>query len=486
MTDWTGVQGQYPSNPEFVDAPPALYSTLPYSYSIYRQDDYTNLGYPYIVFFPLIEKINPPQPVKQRTPITVYDHRTSKAGLQSNGLAILEPTSAPIHEVINGEWVLALKHPVDDLGKWKYIRENNLIKCQGQLFTIKMLDWDFPTGQTGEITATCEAVFYQLADMWNYAWNWGFDSGSMQNTSWPYCIAAINHIMGSAVTDDSPGQFRYDFEWDSDWIWPTNWTCIIDGTGATPIELMLGTNGIIGSMGGELYRNNFYFSINERMEGAQDNAFDIRIGLNLTGIKRTVDVSQCATLFRLYEGHGSGFIAFSYDGEHAFPLFQFPHNITRSDAYSFPDDVFKAAVENGESLMEPLAQICSARWKKYALPTICYEVNLKDVRQNPDYQVIGNLPRYKVGDEGRIWDERLGDSGGYVTLRITETETDGITGEVTRVVFGSKSSFTRGAAYPNNTQIEPNESFGIAFLRDNSGATIIDKNSKLLGRRYTL
>lgn len=485
MTDWTGVQGQYPTNPEFTDAPPALYSTLPYSYSIYRQDDYTNLGYPYIVFFPLIEKITPPQPVKQHEPITVYDHRTEKIGLQSNGLAILSPSSVSIHEVINGEWTLTLTHPCDADGKWKYIREHNIIKCMGQYYTVKRLEWDFQTSKSGEITATCEHIFYQLCDMWCYAWNWGFDTGSVQNTSWPYCIAAINHIMGSAVTDDSQGQFRYDFEWDSNWIWDHNWICVIDGTGCTPVELLLGTNGIIGSMGGELYRNNFYFSIEQRMEGALDDAFDIRIGLNLRGIKRTVDVSDIATLFRLYEGHGSGFVAISYNGETSFPLFQFPHNITRSDAYSFPDDVFNAALKNGESLIEPLGQICSARWRKYALPTICYEVDIKDVRQNPDYEEI-KYYRYKVGDEGRIWDERLGESGGYVTLRITETETDGITGEVTRVVFGSKSSFTKGAAYPNNTQIEPNESFGIAYLRDNSGAMIIDKNNKLLGRRYTL
>ena len=485
MTDWTGVDGQYPTNPEFTDAPPALYSTLPISNSVWRTEMYTNLGYPYIVFFPKLEQINV-FPVKQHEPITVYDHRTEKAGLRSNGLAMLSPISATIHEVMNGEWTLTIVHPVDADQKWKFIRENNIIKCCGQYFTVKRLEWDFPTGKTGTVTATCEHIFYQLCDMWNYAWNWGYDSGSMQDTKWPYCIGAINHIMGSAVTDDSHDQFRYDFEWDSNWIWDHNWCCIIDGTGATPVELMLGTNGIIGTLGGELFRDNFYFSIEERMEGAQDNAFDIRIGANLTGIKRTVDVSECCTLLRVYEGHGGGWYAWSWDGETSFPILQFPHNITRSDTYTFPDDVFNYALAHGESLMEQLGQIALAMWKKYALPTLCYEVDIKDVRQNPDYEMIGDLPRYKVGDEGRIWDARLGESGGYTTLRITETETDGITGEVTRVVFGSKSSFTKGAAYPNTTEVSPTNTFGIMFLRDNSGRIIRDVNDKLLGRSYTL
>ena len=487
-TDWRGAGGQWPTNPEFVDAPAPLFTTEPYPLSIWRQDDNINLGMPYIVFFPKLERRIAPSPVKQRDIITVYDMLTSAVDLMyTNGLAILDPISATIHEVMNGEWTLTLVHPVDPNQKWKYIRENNIIKCCGQFFTIKRVEWGFPTAKTGTVTATCEHIFYQLADMWIYAQNWGYDlSSNIQCCTFTHCIEAIQKIFASAVTDDTPGtgQRRYAFEYDSDWDFSTPWEVVIDGTGCTPIELFLGANGIVGAKNGELYRDNFYFSINQRMEGAQDKAFDIRIGANLCGIKRTVDTSNVATLYTLFEGHGSGFIAVSYDGQRAFPLFQFPHNITRSDSYSFPDDVFDYAVRNGKTLMQQLAQICFSRWRQYATPTICYDVSIKDVRQKPDYSEITDIPRFKVGDQGRIFDERL---GGEITLRITETETDGITGEVTRVVFGSTNSFTRGAAYPNTlTNYAPNIEESTIFMYDSRGRIIVDGNNKILAVRVTL
>ena len=479
---WYAAEGQYPMYPEHIAWPPVLYSTQPYGTAVWRIEEDANDGYPYIIFFPLIERIHY-NPVKQRDIITVYDHRSTKADLLTNGLAILEPTSAVIHEVMNGEWTLTLTHPCDETGKWKYIRENNLVKCCGQLYTIKRLEWNLPTANTGEITATCEHVFYQLCDMWVYASNWGFTDNGLQESYWYNCKQAISAIMSSAVTDDdSQDMIRYAYEWESDWEFTIPWCCIINETGTTPVELLLGTNGIIGSMGGELYRDNFYFSIQSRMESAKDDAFDIRIGENLCGVQRTVDVSQCATLLRLYEGHGSGFIAVSYDGRDAFPLFQWPHNITRSDSYTFPDDVFNKAVQEGRSLMEPLSQIAFARWRKNALPIVCYDITVKDVRQNPDFEGIEGY-RFKVGDEGRIYDERL---GGTIKLRITETETDGITGEVTRVVFGSKSSFTRGAAYPNSAEIQPSNVTGAKYLRDANYKRMIDANGKKLARGYTV
>ena len=43
--------------------------------------------------------------------------------------------------------------------------------------------------------------------------------------------------------------------------------------GATPYEMILGSEGFIGKLGGELYRDNFTMKINNRMYGAFQNQF---------------------------------------------------------------------------------------------------------------------------------------------------------------------------------------------------------------------
>ena len=114
MTDWTGVPGQYPDNPEFIPMPNVL-KDEPYAIWAFRQDDLVNYGYPHHVLIPDLVRITL-NPVKQREYITVYDMLSIKSDFLTNGLAILCPTTAPVHEIINGEYSLTLTHPMDALG----------------------------------------------------------------------------------------------------------------------------------------------------------------------------------------------------------------------------------------------------------------------------------------------------------------------------------------------------------------------------------
>ena len=469
---WVGRFQEYPYNTEFPDAPGrALSDKSDLPISAWRQDFGVNYDYPYIALQPDIERITV-DVVKQRDYITVYDMKTEKPDFYTNGLAILHPSAAPIHEVINGEWTLTLTHPFDSEGIWQYIRESNIIKCNGQLFTVKRVEWHYETANTGYLTATCEAIFYQLCDMWVYAEN-------VSVVGYIYCKLAMDAAFAAAETHDESYMTRYAFEWDSDWQFTGAWYPTINGDGCTPVELLLGSGGIIDRQGGELYRDNFYFSINKRMENAQDNAFDIRLGMNLMGIVRTVDASQLCLLMRLKDTRTGAWVAVSYDGR-AWPSFQFPHNVPRSDTVTFSDEAY-AAVEAGEvDIFDLIFPELFARFDKTSTPVICYDVNLRDVRNNPDFAELNPHYRYKVGDTGRIYDERL---GGFVTLKITETETDGITGEVTRVVFGSKNSFTRSAGYPQINPIEPEEVVGRVQYRDKSKRWLYDKSGRAIVKK---
>ena len=47
--------------------------------------------------------------------------------LDMNGDSVLLPTSCKLSAKLNGSWQLNLAHPLDSLGRWKYIEENGVI-----------------------------------------------------------------------------------------------------------------------------------------------------------------------------------------------------------------------------------------------------------------------------------------------------------------------------------------------------------------------
>lgn len=473
VTYWIGVDGDYPTNPEFIDLPKVL-EDQPYAIWAFQQDDLINLGYPYHFLVPDLEKITL-NPVKQRDYICVYDMHSEKVDFMKNGLAILSPTEARIHEVINGEYSLTLTHPMDDLGKWRYIRESNIIKCCGQLFTIKRVEWEHSSEHAGSLTAYCEHIFYQLSDTWIYA------SDNQDCPAFAYCVSAMNSIMNRYVTLDAPGSYRYDFQWSSDWEWgaSNSWTLFIDGSGQTPVEKFIGSGGIIDQKGGELFRDNFYFSINQRMEGAKDNAFDIRFGENMEGLRRTIDTSTLALHLRL-ECDKIGWVAVSYTSD-AFPFFQFPHNVVRSVKITYDDDFMTNENLTYQDRLDRMYLDLMSLFKSTATPIICYELEVKDlVNVFPD---LTNHYKYKVGNTGTVYDTLL---AGQVTLKITETEIDGITGECTRIVIGSKNSFTRGAGYPLELSTSPASRTYELPIYDSRGQLLYDSRGKQIKRRGTI
>lgn len=480
-TNWTGVNGQYPDNPEFIDLPTLLVDD-PLPNFAYRQNDLINRGYPYLVVFPDLEEIKL-NPVRQREYITVYDMLSEKSDFLTNGLAVLSPTSAKVYEVINGEYSLTLTHPMDALGKWRFIRESNIVKCQGQLFTIKRVEWNHTSDNTGTVSAYCEHIFYQLNDLWI------FGDLNRTPTRFAYCKSAMDSIMSRYVSYDEGEMYRFAFDWSSDWEWSgeNSWTLIIDGEGQTPVEKLIGSGGIIDEKGGELYRNNFHFSINERMENAQNDAFDLRFGANMKGLRRTVDTSTLALWLGLKDEETGAFMAISYAGL-TFPLFQFPHNVVRSQSIRYEQDFYDwiwQLMDSGEDanefIWERLYNDLLAIWKKSCTPVLCFEADVKDLKDI--YPELKNHYQYKVGNSGTIYDELL---GGKVTLKITETEMDGITGEVTRVVFGSKNSFTRSAGYPQEFDAKPSKATYETPLRDNRRYTLYDSRGKKLMRKGVL
>ena len=402
----------------------------------WRKSNYVNSSVPFLpfYFYPVVEPPVYRGDVYEAEYICIYDLATQQDEFTGHGLAILRPSSCRVVEELNGAYNLTLTHPKDNEGRWQYILEMNIIKCFGQLFVIQRVD-EVLSGGSYYVQAYAEHISYTLNDRWIFP---------------PVTIAGYqgSTLMASILeqSTDMGGEWQtqYTFTVSSDIDAPEDfrdWYEMPDGV--TPYEMLLGSNGFIAKLGGELYRDNFTLKINERMYGAQDNAFELAMGYNLTGIKRTVDLTTFCTYFRAYDvsdGDYGTWWAVSWDPS-SLPR-AYPRNVVRSKNFTYDHAEYKEGQLERDGF---------AFWGQNCAPLITYELNVKDLKRAPDYKDFANNYRFRVGDKGRVWDERM---QAWVDVEITRTEKDGITGECVKVVIGSQRSFTRPNSYTPFTPIQ--------------------------------
>lgn len=428
--------------------------------SVWRTNAEYNHGYPYNELMPNVEYTPPPEPVKQHEYITIHDLKTLKNGFNNHGLAILTPTRCIITEELNGAYALSIEHPIDDVGRWKYIRESNIIKAMGQLFTIRTVKQSW-TGSKGKITATADHIFYQLNDWW---------------------IRRGAHLIGSTVmqlmqsaaafTDKHLGEadISYTFTFFSDinvdfYTGYEKWANIEQGM--TPNEFILGSNGLISTFGGELYRDNFSFSICQRKQYTKDNAFELRRKKNLQAITRTIDISTICTWFTGYDNYGNEVsVSYALTGIIGRLL---PHNVVREKKFQYDFDSY---LSPADSAMRQLSQDVLNYHATNCQPLVCYEVKVRELKNDPEYKDFTNFSEFKVGNTGTVYDEELGEK---VTLKITKTVTNAITGEVEEVTFGQKRSFiTTGQQAVTILDLEQTVQSKFFKVRDADGAFVLD------------
>lgn len=363
--------------------------------------------------------------------ITIYDVHTQQNGFNNNGLAVLCPISCEITEKANGEYSLSMVHPIDEYGIWRNINCFNHIKALGQIFTIRDVEHVY-TGNQGKINVYADHIFYKMNDPWIFPFQ---DVDEPINiVSGSTATEIIQSAMSLASRIPFPDSIDYTFDFDSDVVVPQAYSREIT-EGCTLLDAIIGDDGFMGEFGGELYRDNFHFSIRQEREGTLRNAFDIRVGLNLIGVKRRVDISKFCSYFRGYDHLGQWYAwAFHEDFYASLPI---GNSVVRSQNFKFDTDDYDVSMSN-------LKRATTNYWQRHLKPNISYTVDLRDVKNNPDFKQFGNHFRYRVGDYGRLYDERI---GGALELRITETVKDAITGETLKVVFGDLSGFVKESSY---------------------------------------
>lgn len=446
------------------------YMAQPFPLSIWQCNPAIDGGIAYVPLFPDAVALEP-IPVKQLPYIMVYGIQTPQSTLamqNNNGLAILTPTVCEEEEELCGAWTLNMEHPIDPEGRWKLLQEGNILRAGGQLFTIKFTE-ELWQGNSGKIVVNAEHIFYQYAD------NWIFANPANRVSIVSYTGTDFFRQVEDQLTDKIviPGGQSYAYTWNSNLRFDSNPYILRLEEGRNPVDLILGEDGLISAKGGELHRDNFYYSVKIRKEGASDNGFDLRIGKNLTGIKRTVDTTSLCTYYRLYESNSGQYVDWMWvtDGTGTYWTNFLPHHVVRSESVSYPPNI--------KGYMDELQQEAYERFQKICKPYICYEIDLEDVRQNPDFEIV-SAESLRCGDIGTVYDEHL---GGTLKLEITGTTYDRITGKCKKIVIGQKQSFVYHPNTPivwnvDGHPIEPEISGYKIWVQDSTGRFLKDSTGR--------
>ena len=217
--------------------------------------------------------------------------KSNKHLYDSNGDMTLTPISATVHPILNGAWEAELQHPIDDMGRWKYIVEGNVVKMpsfnEDQLFRIKKVR-KIDSG----ITTTMEPIFMDALDDCYLT-----DIRPVLKTG----QAALN--MMTAPNAKYSGQSDITRQATA-YYQDKNLIEAINGEDS---------NSFINRWGGEILFNNFVVIINDRVGG--DYGVELRYGKNIPvdGLSEEVDINDVVTRIypKAYNGHrlsGLGYV----------------------------------------------------------------------------------------------------------------------------------------------------------------------------------
>ena len=413
--DWQIIDGQI-TNENFIPMP-ELYDTQPDA--LWRIDSNTNLGFPYNKLMIGLVGIDL-WALDREHVIRVYDMHEPQDGFDGNGLAVLNPTvCTSLHN--DERWDVELRHPLDDWGKWKNLLANNILKVDGQLFRIDISEPAI--GESGrEMYVHAKHITCDMADMLiTFATFPGGDAARFMD----FCFSSV-------FPADLPGYEYYSFEGYSDIRTVLGPDELVN---VTVWAAMVGADNCLKNRyGGELYRDNFYFSINQRMQYAKDNAFCLRYSLDMVKIQQRVDYSDVCTNLECYDNFGNYWAVATIT-----PTFALHHPIVRMVQFNYSEF---------EGAMERLAADGMAYWQTVNTPKVTYEAQIASLRRDPRYKDFVGLQNYNYGDSGTIYCPELDIS---TTQRITEVEKDELTGDITRMLLGNLRESLSRPTYMGST-----------------------------------
>ncbi len=332
--------------------------------------------------------------IPYRSFITVHDSAQVRDSpdfgydFSKNGLAVLFPTECTVTEELNGGYWCDLEHPIDPDGKWMHLNENNILSVpivyhgeeKRQLFRIAVRE--VTDGDSGKrIRVQAHHIFYDLRGR-------VYLTPVIGNVT---CNIAIKSIMSGAFTRGGEiGKTWYPYTTNSDI--PARSTIYLWNKPMTLVDLLIGDDHSIADLyNGEIYRDNFYFSINSRKEGSIDHDIPIRYAANMLEITERADWSRYCNYARAYTTDANWIdVAFDTFG-------------------SAPGDIVKAQQFNYKNPTN--AQLEEDMWAYFeqtAAPDMTYTVRFREIAGKPEYLEFYALKSYEVGDTVKVINERVG------------------------------------------------------------------------------
>lgn len=344
-------------------------------------------------------------------PIRVYGAQERE--FSSNGFCCLMPKSAEATLKENEAHSVQLEHPVDDFGIWKYLQMSNIlyvpikyrIEVKFQPMRIYEIQKKRSSG-SASIVVKARHVFYDL----NYM---------LLRDVRPTLLngqAALNWMFNNVYRPTANSQASDYFTYSSDI--QTTGTAYFENKTLTA-ALISEKNCVLNTWNGELFVDGFRFSINSRMEGAQDNAFSLRYGLNLTGITATYSTEKTF----------SAFVGVSSTKEvrqnNVNPqTAQLPYDKTQYAQFSYGSGADSSQFgADFTKYVEDNSKVSAA-----------YSVTFDELGDTEEYKDFKNLASCEVGDIGTVYDPELDIN---VQQKIIEKKIDILTQKTKSVNLGN-------------------------------------------------
>lgn len=338
-----------------------------------------------------------------------------------NGDAVLWPTSAEIHVILNGAWTASLSHPIDQAGRWKYIEENAVVKMPSfleddQLFRIKKR-----TVSDSGVDAELEPIFYDsIGDCFLVDVRPTDDNGQQALN----VMTAVNskYSGSSNITKISTAYYQF-----------KNLMEAINGED---------DNAFVKRWGGEILFDNFEVIVDEQV-GA-DHGVELRYGKNLPTDGLTEDVDMTEVVTRIYPKAYNGYTMTGNGYVDSDLIDNYPTVLAKTitfDDVKMSEDAQEDDEENGvivcqnqTELDAALTQRCNEQYAagldKPKVTLTADMVLLQNTEQYKDFQM---LERVSLGDTIHCYHKKLGIT---TEARAIELTYDAVRKETSAVVLG--------------------------------------------------
>ena len=336
--------------------------------------------------------------------ICVFDKYTEKDHFDTCGERILQPLSCESTQDLNGDWSITMDYVMSEKDDaWKFLVPHNIIKLHsGQLFPIYWMQRKVNSSGLPIVSVKARHIFYYLNDKIVRHMDY-----------YGTCYMQLWDIWSHAVWGKADGLTDYEFTFNSNL--QGSKSAKYDGV-SIGYALMGAAESLLNLHGGELYRDNFYFSINDRMEGCHDDAFNLIHGYNLTEVSETLDYSETITQLIAEDNFGVE-IETAYK-----PGSGMPHQVIRYQKMSYDENNFDQFNADFEEY-----------WRANSNEKRTYEINFVDLRKTNKARDWQDVERLRIGDTGHIYSSMIGNS---TRQKIIQIKRDEITERVKSMKLG--------------------------------------------------